>query len=1072
MFATRHDLNTNSQTPPRRRLVSWGLVAALTLLAADDARTAEPLASVGRDGQLAYRTDDRGNRPPDFSVCGYARGERDLPQASAVVVVTPIAGDNGARIQAALDYAGSLPVQANGLRGAVRLTPGVFEIAGQLCMLRDGVVLQGSGAGEGGTVLRATGTDRRAVIRIEGAGDPVVDGTREPLPIADAYVPVGGRTLTLAEEHGLGVGDRVLVTRPSTPQWIEQIGCNAFGVGWRPGSRDLIWDRTIAAVDGATVELDAPITTALDAALGGATVQKYDWPGRLHDVGVEDLTIEAEVPADKPLDEGHAWFGVALDRAEDCWIRRVRFRRLAGGAVALGRGSSRTTVVDCASLEPVSELGGYRRHTFFTLGQLGLFLRCWSEEGRHDFSAGHCAAGPNAFVNCRAARARDYSGPIESWAAGVLYDNVRIDGHDLRLQNNWSTPPGAGWSAANCVVWQCRAANVRCFAPPGAQNWASGAWADVAGDGAIESVSDFVRPQSLYQTQLAERVGPEAAGRVEPILGRSQAATNPTYEEAAAFVARSNQPATRLIDVIEENMSAAQAEIAPAKVSERESAGVRTLDEILASQQGGAAAKAAAEEPDDLHMARVENGWIVVDGSVKIGKRLSPSWWRGSLRADEAPAMGPAVTRFAPGRWGLGLTDDLDAVAHGMVAGGFAAYDHHYGLWYDRRRDDHLMVRRANGDVAPPFYEQPFARSGQGTAWDGLSKYDLTRFNPWYWSRLQGLAARCDERGLLLIHQNYFQHNILEAGAHWADCPWRPANNVNDTPLPEPPPYIGDKRLFMAHHFYDVAIPTLRKLHRGYIRQCLDALAERHNVIQMTSAEYSGPLEFVQFWLDVIAEWQTEHDRDVLVGLSCPKDVQDAILADATRAKIVDVIDIRYWTYDKDGQLYAPGGGQNLAPRQHLRQLQPEASSFASIVKAVREYRRRFPEKAVTYSAGDACRSGEDGWAVLMGGGSLANVHLPEDLQRALVAMRPADDRLAADDGWALAAGDEQVLVYFKSRRSPAQVAGLAANAAYRATWIDEQSGEPVATEELAADASGRAALPPHAHACWLQKLD
>ena len=45
-----------------------------------------------------------------------------------------------------------------------------------------------------------------------------------------------------------------------------------------------------------------------------------------------------------------------------------------------------------------------------------------------------------------------------------------------------------------------------------------------------------------------------------------------------------------------------------------------------------------------------------------------------------------------------------------------------------------------------------------------------------------------DECGLVLFHENYFQHNILEAGAHWADCPWRPANNVNDTGLPEPPP--------------------------------------------------------------------------------------------------------------------------------------------------------------------------------------------------------------------------------------------------------------------------------------------
>ncbi len=51
------------------------------------------------------------------------------------------------------------------------------------------------------------------------------------------------------------------------------------------------------------------------------------------------------------------------------------------------------------------------------------------------------------------------------------------------------------------------------------------------------------------------------------------------------------------------------------------------------------------------------------------------------------------------------------------------------------------------------------------------------------------------------------------------------------------------------------------QLHRGYIRQCLDNFADCTNVIQMTSAEYSGPLEFTQFWLDTIIEWQRERGK-------------------------------------------------------------------------------------------------------------------------------------------------------------------------------------------------------------------
>ena len=94
--------------------------------------------------------------------------------------------------------------------------------------------------------------------------------------------------------------------------------------------------------------------------------------------------------------------------------------------------------------------------------------------------------------------------------------------------------------------------------------------------------------------------------------------------------------------------------------------------------------------------------------------------------------------------------------------------------------------------VSSVVYELPFARSGQGTAWDGLSRYDLAKYNPWYWNRLKQFADLCDQRGLVLFNQEYFQHNIIEAGAHWVDCPWRSANNINHTGFPEPPPFAGD----------------------------------------------------------------------------------------------------------------------------------------------------------------------------------------------------------------------------------------------------------------------------------------
>ena len=323
-----------------------------------------------------------------------------------------------------------------------------------------------------------------------------------------------------------------------------------------------------------------------------------------------------------------------------------------------------------------------------------------------------------------------------------------------------------------------------------------------------------------------------------------------------------------------------------------------------------------------------------------------------------------------------------------MVSTNTIAIEHNYGLWYDRRRDDHERIRRMDGEVWPPFYELPFARSGKDTAWDGLSKYDLTKYNLFYWSRLKQFADLADQKGLLLVHQNYFQHNIIEAGAHYADFPWRTANNINNTGFVEPVNYAGDKRIFYAEQFYDLSNPVRRELHKKYIRQCLNNFKDNTGVIQLIGEEFTGPTHFVKFWLDVIKEWEKETGKHPIIGLSVTKDVQDSILSNPAYASVVDLIDIRYWHYQADGTIYEPKGGQNLAPRQHTRLLKPKKTSFEQVYRAVKEYKEKFPNKAVVYSADSYA---EFGIAAFLAGGSLSVLpeNVDKELLKAAAAMKP-----------------------------------------------------------------------------------
>ena len=981
------------------------VLSSLALLAGP--KTPSPIISVGADGRLKYDSDAQGNRVPDFSSCGYAGANRAIPDAPARVTVAPGKGDSTARIQAAIDYVAGLPLDSNGLRGAVLLLKGRHEVSGSLRLNASGVVLRGQGMDSKGTVLVATGLDRRTLIRIAGRNDRAV-ASGKSWAIKDEYVPVGATTLRVDHSGGLKPGDTVSVIRPCTQAWIERLGTTQFAgsegdwrLTWKPGSRDLVWDREVRSVEGEQITLDAPITTAIESAFGGGRVEAYDWPGRLQNVGVENLRCESTFDAANPKDENHSWFAVTMDNARDAWVRQVTALHFAGSMVAVYETCKRVTVEDCLSLAPVSEEGGYRRHTFFTMGQMTLFLHCHAERGRHDFSAGYCAAGPNAFVQCDATPALADSGAIESWASGVLYDCVNIDGNGLSLGNRGANPHGAGWAAANSVLWQCSASVIECVNPPTARNWSFGCWGEFAGDGVWRSCNESVRPYSLYRAQLEDRLGAEAARRVSLLLCETDGPTNPTIEQAARLIAAARKPVTTLADYIASAGQRQPIASAPGDARPAEDLTGQAADNTAARMKPESASK-VSHSPKLLTLT---NGWLVRGGELLIGKKMGVPWWRGNIHPNEAASAEPAVTRFVPGRVGRGFTDDLEEVADGMEAEGVSVLDHHYGLWYERRRDDHERVRRINGDVWPPFYEMPFARTGQGVAWNGLSLYDLTKYNPWYWDRLRKFAEVCDQRGLVLFHANFFQHHILEAGAHWADSPWRTANNVNNPGFPEPPPYAGDKRIFMAEQFYDVTNAVRRKIYQAYIRQCLENFKDNANVIQFTSAEYTGPLGFTQFWIDTVGDWKRQARRKPLIALSCTKDVQDAILQDAERSRWVDVIDFQYW-WKTDKGTYAPGGGLNLAPRQFQRQWRGGAPNDKNLAQMAAEYRGRYPDKAII------CDFSQGAWEFVCAGGSIPN--LPGTTDSGLLAAIPrmtASAEGAAARRWVLREPGSQYLV-------------------------------------------------------------
>jgi hypothetical protein len=816
----------------------------------------------------------------DFSFAGYGAGRR-IPAVAAVLSVRPTGGDDTALLQGAIDRIASMPMRPDGFHGALLLAPGRFRIGGHLSLRESGIVLRGASRDK--TVLVAEGLGRRSLLVVGASENP--DLAESHTVMTDAAA--GSRTLVLDSTDGLAVGDRVVVRRPSTREWIGDIAMSGLPgtfanqrLDWQPGSHDLMWDRVITALDSArhSVELDAPITTALEQKYGGGTVAKVSGAAPPTHIGIEDLTLESTYDASRPKDEEHAWIAVQIDGVEDAWVRRVTARHFVSSAVRVNWRGRRITVEDCRSEAPMAEIAGYRRQGFVVNGQQVLVRRCWSEAGMNDFASGLLAAGPNVFLDCDAEKSLGPSGSFEGWSSGVLYERVRVPDARIALVLDQARAQGGGWTAANSVIWNSTAQSIDALGPPGAPNY----------------VVNSTRP--LYESQLLARTGTRLA------------ADAPPAEEKG-----------------------------------------RTPVEFRVSD-----IRPQVVAPVEVHAVQIVNGRFVHDGKVMWGPSQNEAWWRGDTSPQTAAqSTGSAVSRFMPGVTAPGETEDLAEMADRLAKRNLVTMQVTPGLWYEHRRDSHNVERRDDGNVWAPFFEMPWARSGKGIAWDGLSRFDVSRYNPWYFERHKEFAKQAAAKGFVVIYELYNTHDVLEIQPHYIDYPWRPANNINDTGLQEPPPFEPHNTNNIGNQFFSADYPSLRELHRAYMLHTFDELAGEPNVIFSMAYQYAGPLKFEQFFQDVAAEWSAKHGKPIRVALITGKNTTDAILADPVRSKQIAIVDMRYWEYKPDGTLWAPDAGQNLAFRKIIQSEfpgysdTPPATTPEMVYRETREYRDKYPNIAL-----------------------------------------------------------------------------------------------------------------------------
>jgi hypothetical protein len=496
------------------------LLLMIVLLQGNSHAQSSSLVAVGTSGHLVYTADANGNIVPDFSAVGYRNSEAPIPTVGVVITVNPVAGDNLANVQNAINQVAAMPLDANGFRGAILFTAGTFNISDTVTISASGIVLRGVGSTVNGTVFIATKTSQHILFDFIGPSGTAYNSSNSTRKdITDLYVPIGAKQITVASGHSFAIGDKVFVHRIPNAAWINLLGMNLLSTidpaatNWTANAYDMDSERKIMSINGNVITLDAPIMDVVDPLYSTGELVKFT-DNRIQNCGIENMRIRSTYASS--TDENHGWEAISFENIYNSWARNLDVYYFGYSAVHINSHSSFITVDSCKMLDAKSTIDGGRRYSFNVDGQRCLVQNCTTRNGRHDYVNGSRTCGPNVFYNSTSTIQNSDIGPHHRWATGILFDNLTGDGA-MDVQNRLDMGSGHGWAGGQIMFWNCNAARMVIQDPPGDEiNWAIGCVCpDITnvGDATTESLG-VIQSQgtpisaipSLFIAQLNDRL--------------------------------------------------------------------------------------------------------------------------------------------------------------------------------------------------------------------------------------------------------------------------------------------------------------------------------------------------------------------------------------------------------------------------------------------------------------------------------------------------------------------------------------------------------------------------------------
>lgn len=192
-----------------------------------------------------------------------------------------------------------------------------------------------------------------------------------------------------------------------------------------------------------------------------------------------------------------------------------------------------------------------------------------------------------------------------------------------------------------------------------------------------------------------------------------------------------------------------------------------------------------------------------------------------------------------------------------------AAYPHNFmRLWTWELLTWDTSGNREKDARVYRVWPQPWQRTGPGKALDGKSKFDLTKFDDEYFSRLRNRVEAAKDHGIYTSVMLFEGWGLQFSPDAWRNHPMHPENNVNgvDGDLD------GDGKGLEVHSGQNEKITDLQQ---AYVCKVIDTVNDLDNVLyEISNENHPASTEWQYATIQFIKEYEKTKPKQHPVGMT------------------------------------------------------------------------------------------------------------------------------------------------------------------------------------------------------------